>query len=162
MATWKQIRRFVGLLKELGLAERPEVVEALDSTIEAGHLALAREEIESWRPLPLNPGKFVEPIATWFAIGDGLMAIGVGAGDTGIAKALDYWRRVGNRGDVAPAAKAREFAKRAGLPEVRAAFSVPELVHVQTDVDPQQVEMASLLRAAGFSAIEVAKAMRFC
>jgi hypothetical protein len=162
--TWKQIRAFVRLGKKMGLDARPGVDDCFTATAEASHKAKATKEIGTWKTAPTNPVPMRDAIARWFAVGEALSSIGVGAGETGIKPALDYWSRVKNR-ELFDYQKAYRFAEKAGLPEVAVAFAIPAapVAPVQTQItapDDRLTQVATALKAAGFSALEVAEAIR--
>ena len=162
MATWKQVRRFVQICVQLGLDTRPGMEDIASPIVELEHNEMAMREIAGWVFQPVSVASLGPAIARWFAVRDALTSIGVGQEEgTGIPEALDYWRMVGNRQDFSPAKKAEEFARRAGIPEMAVvAFSVPDEAIPQTiGVNPDLAEMAAMLRAAGFSAVEVAQAI---
>ena len=171
--TWKQIRHFSRLCKQLDLLDRPGVADCLDAQPEEAHTKQAEAEIASWNKQPVNAAAMVPSIARWFAVGDAFLSIGVGSeADTGIKQAIDYWSRVKNRHDLSKAQRANRFAEKAGLPEQPVVFSAgPEgesgaptqLVSSSSDslsapADDME-RVAKALKAAGFSAAEVAMAL---
>ena len=101
--TWKQIRAFARLLKSLSLDSRPGVDDCLQATAEPSHKGRATKVIGTWEKAPINHEGIRDAIARWFAVGEALEAIGVGAGDTGIKPGLDYWSRMKNRNEFSKA-----------------------------------------------------------
>lgn len=158
--TWKQIRAFARLLKSLSLDSRPGVDDCLQATAEPSHKGRATKVIGTWEKAPINHEGIRDAIARWFAVGEALEAIGVGAGDTGIKPGLDYWSRMKNRNEFSKAHRAGRFAEKAGLPEVLTPAFIAELPEPQlVKQDDRLVVIARALKAAGFSPLEVATAL---
>ncbi len=157
--TWKQIRAFARLLKSLSLDSRPGVDDCLQATAEPSHKGRATKVIGAWKTAPINQEPIRDAIARWFAVEEALQAIGVGAGETGIKAALDYWSRMKNRVDLSKAHRVGRFAEKAGLPDPYTAF-IAELPTTQlVKQDDRLVGIAKALKAAGFSPAEVAEAL---
>jgi len=158
--TWKQIRAFARLLKSLSLDSRPGVDDCLQAEAEPSHKGRASKVISTWKKAPINHEGVRNAIARWFAVGEALEAIGVGAGASGIKPGLDYWSRMKNRVDLSKAHRVGRFAEKAGLPEVLTPAFIAELPEPQlVAMDDRLVGIAKALKAAGFSPLEVAEAL---